>query len=115
MGFALFAAATPGYRVADRGKIYFGNPDQFTKPAVLCATSVFEQIPEYKEIKRRGLTSKDAEYWLLLDKANKKFYAAVKTVAKNDGYDLVGELGAIQAEEGYALPDITSAVIAALE
>ncbi|MDQ7780172.1 MAG: hypothetical protein RDV41_10765 [Planctomycetota bacterium] len=111
----VYAAATPGYTVTDRAKVYYGNPDHFTKPAVLVANAVFECIPEYQEIKKKGLTSKDPEYWLLLDKANKKFYAALRKVADREGHDLVMEIGTIQAEEGYSLPNITGTVIAALE
>jgi hypothetical protein len=93
--------------------VYYGSLDGSKKPAVLTAQKVFDEIPEYKQIKERGLDEDDADYWVLLAKANAKFYAAVKKVADRDGYDAMVEKGshAFESEP----PDVTGKVIAALE
>ena len=50
------------------------------------------------------------EYWILLEKANTIFYDGVAAVAGREGYDLVGEIGAIRIK-GKKIPDITKKVI----
>lgn len=99
--------------VLDAKKIYFGKADNATKPATVKAKTVYAQIPEYKEILRRGLTKDDIEYWTLMRKASKKFKAAIKKAAGTEGKDLVAEAGAIEVK-GETIPDMTAAVIAAL-
>lgn len=93
--------------------VYHGKVEECKKPAEVVSSKVFEHIPEMKEIKKRGLTEKDAEYWILLSRACEKFYAAVKNVAKADGFDCVVEKGKYTFNQ--AAPDITQKVIDALE
>lgn len=93
--------------------VYYGKVEDSKKPAEVVSSKVFEEIPEMKEIKKRGLTEKDAEYWILLAKACEKFYAAVKKVAEADGYDCVAEKGKYTFNP--PAPDITQKVIDALE
>jgi hypothetical protein len=105
--------APPAYKVADKGKVYYGNPDSFSRPAVIASARVWSEIPEYKEILSKKLTGKDPEYWILLDKANRKFFKAISKVAAGKGHDLVAESGAVAGEP--APPNITDEVIKALE
>ena len=77
------------------------------------AATVFEKIPEYQEIRKRGLKRDDPEYWVLLNKANEKFYKAVKKVAEENKYDVVVEKGAFKFES--TPPDVTQKVIDALD
>lgn len=93
--------------------IYYGALEGASKPAVLVAQKVFDQIPEYQEIKRRGLGPGDTDYIVLLTRANEKFYAALRRVVDTHGYDVVVEKGT-HAFDG-APPDVTQAVIDALE
>lgn len=103
------------YRVGD-GKVYLGSRDAFAKPAEVDIVSVYALIPEYIEIQNKGYTESNAEYWVLMSKCSAKFRAALKQVAKNDGYDLVTALDVV-APTGDAPPvkDITANVIAAIE
>ncbi len=92
--------------------VYYGQLDGAKKPCQVRAKKVFSQISEYKKIKETGLTEDDAEYWLLLEKANAKFNTAVHSVASDKGYDVVIEKGSAKFQ-GPA-PEETNAVIAAL-
>lgn len=100
---------------ADANKIYWGDPEG-TKPATIRKDDCFDVIPEWKEIVRRKLTEQDADYFILLAKANDRFRSAVEKVAKAEGYDLVAEEGAIEVPEGEALPpDMTQKVVDELD
>ncbi len=115
IGMTCLALAEGTYQVADPGKVYYGDPEEFENPAVLTASEVFAKIREWREIQEKGLTSQDPEYWILLEKANRKFRRAVHRAAQEAGHDLVAETGAVAREDGAALPDVTAAVVAVLD
>ena len=71
------------------------------------------QIASGEKLIAFGLSEKDAEYHLLLKKANDRFNGAVRKVQKNGSYDIIAEDGAISCKNCTAT-DITSDVIAAL-
>jgi len=98
----------------DRSKVYLGNPESFNSPAEINASEVFEAIPEYRQIRQEKISPDDARYWLLMNKANKRFYRALKTVSKTCGYDLIAEIGTIGVYRGKNVPDVTGDVILAL-
>lgn len=93
--------------------IYYGKKDGAKKPAEIKAQDAFNEIAEYKKIKEKGLTKDDAEYWLLLNKANEKFNKAIKKVAEDDKFDVVAEKGKHKFET--APVDITKKVIEILK
>src|SRR5262245_32655862 len=93
--------------------IYFGKKDGCKKPAEVKAQDAFNEIAEYKKIKEKGLTKDDAEYWVLLNKANEKFTKAVKKVAEEEKFDVVAEKGKVKFESTPV--DITKKVIDALK
>ena len=107
----LFCLVVPFLQSIDQGNVYYGSLDNAKNPAEVVASSVFDKIPEYQEIKRRGLDEEDSEYWTLLAKANKKFYKAVRKAAKKDKHDVVVEKGTADLKDA---PDITQKVIDAL-
>ena len=109
------ASGNSPYEVRNRSGVYHGNADEFSKPVVLEAARVFDQIPEYQEIKRRHLTKDVPEYGLLLERANRHFFRALFKVARRDGYDLIAETGAVVDRRGTALKDVTDDAIRALE
>lgn len=92
--------------------VYYGTVTGAKKPAQIEAQKVFDQIPEYQEIKRRNLKESDSEYWVLLEKANQKFYNAVSRVAQDKGFDVIVEKGSEKFET--EPPDVTQDVIGAL-
>jgi hypothetical protein len=96
----------------DESQVYYGNPARFKKAGEIVCDSVFREIPEYKKILDEGLTE-GVRYDFLLLRANQKFRRALKAVHRNDGYDLVAEVGAITIQ-GKTVPDITQTVIDAL-
>ena len=102
-------------KVLDTAGVYYGNASTSKTPSVIEAQQVFDVIPAYREIVRRGLTEDDPDYWVLLKKANKAFKAAVKRGAKKDDKDLVAEVGAIELTDGGAIPDITDTVVAEVD
>lgn len=109
-----FLGATT-YKITERSKVYYGNASNFSKPATVIALVVYQHIPEYQEIQRRGLKEDDPEYIKLMEKATKKFLKAVEKAAKEGGYDLVVEQGYISSDDGTPIPDITAQTIAKLE
>ena len=86
---------------------------KFKKPAVLTTATVFAAIPEWKKIKKKKLKKSDAEYHLLLEKANDKFNKALKKVASDSSYDIMAEVGAITCT-GCTPTDVTATLIANL-
>lgn len=115
IGMTSLLPADGTFAVADPGKVYYGDPEEFGNPATLTASTVFAKIREWREIQDRGLTSQDPEYWILLEKANRRFRRAVHRAAQAAGHDLVAEVGAVLREDGTALPDVTEAVVAVLD
>ena len=94
------------------GSVYYGKLEGAQKPAELVAKTVFAEIPEYKKIKEKGLTEDDPEYWILLGKANDKFYAAVRKIGEQFKFDVVIEKGSSRFDS--TPPDVTQKVISAL-
>jgi hypothetical protein len=105
------AVEEPKVKVLNADKVYYGDAKTAKAPAVIDSQRVWDKIPEYQEIKKKGLTEADLEYWVLLRKASKKFNAAVEKAAKAKGKDLVAEVGAIEVK-GETIPNITDAVLA---
>ena len=97
----------------DEADIYYGDPSDFTKPAVVDVDRVYMSIPEYKEIIDRDMDDSKPRYLMLMRTASKKFRTALKKAAKAKGYDLIGGLGAIEIE-GKTVPEITDLVISKL-
>ena len=97
----------------DEAEIYYGDPSEFKKPAVVDVDRIYMSIPEYKEIIDRDMDDSKPRYLMLMRTASKKFRTALKKAAKAKGYDLIGGLGAIKIE-GKTVPEITDLVISKL-
>lgn len=95
------------------GTTYYGTASGAKAPAEVTASKVFDQIAEYKTIKEKGLTQEDPEYYILLNKANAKFFAAVKKAAEAAKHDAVVEKGSAKFDKTPA--DLTQKTIDALE
>lgn len=94
-------------------KVYYGKLEGAKKPGEVVASKVFNEIPEYKKIKDRGLKEDDPEYYILLTRANAKFSAAVLAAATQAACDVVVEKGsAVFAVETV---DLTQKTIGAIE
>ncbi len=89
--------------------VYYGDAAHWKKPAEVDADAVYAEIPEYKQILAEGLGPDDAKYQLLMNKASRRFVAAVKKAARAGKYDLVARKGAVENVDD--VPDITDAVI----
>ena len=102
----------------DPNFVYYGNPKRFRRPATVTLSTIFAQIPAYQELKDQGLTQADADYFLLLNKANAAFQRALGRVLEVEGYDLVVEVGAIKYGDPSLtrkVPDITDLVLEELK
>ncbi|MDI6784644.1 MAG: OmpH family outer membrane protein [bacterium] len=95
-------------------RVYYGNPKNYTSPAQLELVKVLDATKEYQRIKKEKIKSENPLYWILLQRTNEKVQAAIKKVAENKKYDLVGELGYITGNPD-PIPDITQQVIGALD
>lgn len=113
----LAVAAVGDYGCADASKVYYGNHRLFQRPCEVSCDRVYQHIPEYQEILRRGLTDKDPRYHLLMKKATERFSSAVKKMARGKRHDLVAELGAVRKVRKKApdVPERTNDVIKALD
>ena len=103
--------ALGGGRV-DPDRVYYGDCEKYTRPAVIDGPRVERSIPAFKEIARRGLTPDDPDYWPLLRKGAQSFRRALREVSRKKGYDLVAQIGSV---EGPEVPDITDLVVAEVE
>ncbi|MDF1701679.1 MAG: hypothetical protein P1V36_11040 [Planctomycetota bacterium] len=110
-------AGVGDYTCNDPSKVYYGNQRLFQRPATVDCDRVYASIPEYKEILRRRLTDKDAQYHILMQKASQRFAAAVKKMARADNHDLVAQAGSVRKAKDKAkdIPDRTAAVVKALD
>ena len=107
------AAQNSDYEVVDSGGIYFGRGSHPRAPAEVAADSVWAEIPEYRQIVAEELTDDDPKYHILLRKATARFDRALGKAAERDGYDMIGEIGAIgrSSDEAAPIPDITDDLI----
>lgn len=92
--------------------VYFGDAREWAKPAEVDADAVYGAIPEYRQIVDEKIDPSDAKYDLLMAKARKKFVAAIRTVAKDGGYDLIARVGSVKGAG--AVPNVTTDVVAKL-
>jgi hypothetical protein len=115
MTAVLLSAVTflPPPAVEPAATVYYGVLQGARKPAEVDASRVFQEIPEYKAIKEKGLGPQDPEYFVLLSKANSKFYGAVARAAMTAACDVVVERGSERFPE--APSDLTRRAIEALE
>lgn len=79
---------------------------RYKKIGLVDSRAIFDEMPEYKEIRRRSLTRESAEYQILVARASDRFKNVVMKTVSLGGYDLVAESGAITVQ-GRVLPDIT--------
>ena len=110
-------SAAPEVKILNSAQVYYPSVvkkgTKFKKPAILTTSTVFDAISEWKQIKRKGLRKSDAEYHLLLKKANEKFNKALKAVQAASSYDIMAEVGAIECK-GCTPEDVTQTLIANL-
>ena len=85
------------FEVVDFTAVYYGSSRYPKAPAVCAVDDVWAEIPEYKKILADELDESDPRYHLLLKRATKRFHAALKKLAKRDGYDLIGNIGSVKA------------------
>ena len=107
----VLAEEDAAYEVVDPDGIYLGKGTHPKTPAVLVADDVWKEIPEYKKILDNELDEDDPEYHLLMLKATERFNQALKSLAKRDSYDMLGETGSIVAKGTGKIPDVTADMI----
>ncbi len=105
------AWAAADYRVVDRSKVYHGLADSFSSPATVVSTRVFDTLPAMKKIEEEKVKRDTARWHVLIKEANEQFQKALKTVSKENEYDLIAEEGAVTGSK--AIPNVTDQAIAA--
>lgn len=101
----LAACAAPVWAEAT---VHYGALEGSERPAVVEAARVYPAIPAYRQIGERGLTTDDAAYWVLMERAERAFKRAVAQAAREADHDVVVEKGGLDREA----PDLTAAVLA---
>lgn len=83
-----FALAIPAEK-QDVQKIYYGDPNDFEKPARVNYQDIVKATPEYSSIKKKKIVSGSAKYWILISKASERAQSLIKNVGKETSYDLI--------------------------
>mgnify|MGYP001596394134 CR=1 FL=1 len=95
---------------AEEVRVYYGTADDAVS-AMLDAREVFSHIPEYATIVKQGYSKQAPEYWILLERANRRFYAALHRVARRLRLATVVEG---RGRAGTDAEDVTPLVVAEL-
>lgn len=75
-------------------QILFGNPANFSNPAVIDVEALVLATPEFQEIKRKKIEKGTGKYWILRSNATDRAHRAIQGLAEELDYDLI-------ANEGY--------------
>jgi hypothetical protein len=73
----------------DPAAIYWGDPSEFRNPAHVDYTALIESTPEFKEMKKKKLSSSDPASWILMSDAADRVTSAIVRAAKDTEYDLI--------------------------
>ncbi len=95
---------------ADDVRVYYGSADADSL-ATVDAREAFSHIAEYRTILREGYGPESPEYWILLERANRSFYAALDRVARRMHIDAIVEARGRARRDA---EDLTSNVVAEL-
>jgi len=93
----------------DPQKIFWGNSQQFSKPAEINLVALIEKTPEYKKLVKEKLDSSGAKYWILMTQAQERVTTSIVRVARAKQFDLVCETGYL-GSLGIEAKDITELV-----
>ena len=103
------AADSIGKNDIDTQKIFWGDPQKFSKPAEISFVALVEKTPEYKTIVKEKLDSSGARYWILMTEAQERVTKSIVRVARKNKFDLVCDRGYLEPL-GFDAPDITKLV-----
>ncbi len=108
------ATSIPADQV-DAQSIYVGNPANFEIPASVNYEKVVKATPEFKELRKMKIDKGSAQYWILVSRASEHAVRAIKNVAGDGGYDLVGEKDYLaELTPAIAAEEITDKVLTAI-
>lgn len=115
-GRVALAGEGHAFDVVDSDGIYYGEGSHPKAPAVIAADEVWGAIPEYKKIIDEDLSDDDPKYHQLMKKATERFQKALEKIAKREGYDMIGEVGSIEAVGDIKkdIPDATADLVDAV-
>ncbi|MBI1319241.1 MAG: hypothetical protein GC168_09890 [Candidatus Hydrogenedens sp.] len=100
----------------DEQRVYWGNTDNFDKPAEVDYKAVVVATPEYQEMKKKKVEKGTAKYWILLNSASERALRVIAAVAKESEFDLVVDRGFMAAlEPPIEANDITEGVLKSIE
>jgi hypothetical protein len=110
-------ADAPTPYTIDAARVYYGDAARARRPAVVSTSAVFRGIAAWQEASAAAPSVQSgpgiARFWDLAVAANKRFAAAIRTVAARRGADLVAERGAVRLAAAAPPPeDLTDAAIA---
>jgi len=103
------SAASIAKENVDPQKIFWGNSQQFSKPAEINLVTLIEKTPEYKKLVNKKLDSSDAKYWILMTQAQERVTKSIVRVARTKQFDLICETGYL-GSLGIETNDITKLV-----
>jgi len=73
----------------DPAAIYWGDPSEFRNAAYVDYTALIKATPEFKEMKKKKLSSSDPASWILMSDAADRVTSAIVRVARDSEYDLI--------------------------
>lgn len=100
----------------DNKKIYWGNGENFSKPASVDYTQMIKATPEFKKIKKDKIERGSGKYWILMSQASDRVVKALGHVGEKSDYDLICANGYLKSlDPPVASDDLTETVIKAME
>ncbi|MDP7033347.1 MAG: hypothetical protein QF752_02525 [Planctomycetota bacterium] len=94
----------------DEDHIYHGDSESYEKAGVISADKVYMAIPAYRRVVEEGMKKDNPSYWILMEKATKMFHRSLVRNERENGFDLVGEIGSIRPPNKTP-EDITNKVV----
>ena len=100
----------------DKKKIYWGNDENFSKPASVDYTHLIKVTPEFKKIKNDKIERGSGKYWILVSQASDRVVKALAYVGEKSDYDLICANGYLKnLDPPVASDDLSETVIKAME
>ena len=111
----LTVAASAQVTLKRKAVVYIGSAANTSAPATVDEKKVRASTPEWQKIERDGIDPGSARGKQLITKMNDRIRKAVKSVADDEGRDMVTRKKDLKDDRGRDVADLTDAVISELE
>ena len=95
--------------------VYCGSAANTSAPATVDHEKVRDATPEWQKIENEGIDPDSARGRQLITKMNSRIRKAVRSVATDEGRDLVTRESDVQDDQGREVVDLTDEVVSKLQ